>query len=120
MTDSLPKVVFPPSRPHGTPVTIASMSDERKRPMWPWIVVLVPVLYVASFGPASWLASWEVLPLDTTSRLYLPIFWADDHAPLWLHKALAWYTELGEFADGTIFGQMYWSSGAFDLKMRGR
>ena len=31
------------------------MSDDRKKPVWPWIVALligVPVLYVASFGPA--------------------------------------------------------------------
>jgi hypothetical protein len=36
------------------------MSEERKRAgVWPWIVALLiglPVLYVASFGPACWFA----------------------------------------------------------------
>ena len=35
------------------------MSDDRKKPIWPWIAVLLiglPVLYVASFGPACWIA----------------------------------------------------------------
>ena len=31
---------------------------EHKNPVWPWIVALLiglPVLYVASFGPACWI-----------------------------------------------------------------
>jgi hypothetical protein len=34
------------------------MSNDRKKPLWPWIVALLiglPVLYAASFGPACWL-----------------------------------------------------------------
>ena len=33
---------------------------DRKQPLWPWIVALLiglPVLYVASFGPACWIVS---------------------------------------------------------------
>jgi hypothetical protein len=36
------------------------MTDDRKKPIWPWIVSLLiglPVLYVASFGPACWIAA---------------------------------------------------------------
>jgi hypothetical protein len=36
------------------------MDDDRKKPLWPWIAALLiglPVLYVASFGPACWLTS---------------------------------------------------------------
>jgi hypothetical protein len=36
------------------------MSEDRKQPLWPWIVALLiglPVLYVASFGPACWIGS---------------------------------------------------------------
>jgi len=39
------------------------MSEVRKKPVWPWIVgvlVVVPVLYVLSFGPACWLGSREL------------------------------------------------------------
>src|SRR5262245_26252898 len=35
---------------------IPGMSDERK-PLWPWIVALLmglPVMYVASYGPRTW------------------------------------------------------------------
>ena len=35
------------------------MTDERK-PLWPWVVALLiglPVLYAASFGPACWISS---------------------------------------------------------------
>jgi hypothetical protein len=45
------------------------MGDERKKAgVWPWIVALligVPVLYVASFGPACWLTAQ---PLENGMR----------------------------------------------------
>ena len=37
------------------------MIDDRKKSLWPWIVALLsglPVVYVASFGPAVWLMAW--------------------------------------------------------------
>jgi len=53
------------------------MSDDRK-PVWPWIVVLLiglPVMYLASFGPACWVS----LRTDAWGRLvgavYYPVFW---------------------------------------------
>jgi hypothetical protein len=36
------------------------MSDDRKKPVWPWITALLiglPVLYLVSFGPACWITS---------------------------------------------------------------
>jgi len=36
------------------------MREERKKSVWPWLAALligVPLLYVASFGPACWLTS---------------------------------------------------------------
>jgi hypothetical protein len=38
------------------------MSEDGKKPLWPWIAALLiglPVLYVASFGPACWLIATE-------------------------------------------------------------
>ncbi len=49
------------------------MSDERKRPIWPWIVALLiglPMLYVASFGPACWLADRDVVDFTSVLRAY--------------------------------------------------
>jgi len=44
------------------------MTDDHK-PLWPWIAALLiglPVLYVASFGPACWLA-------DRNARIRYPV-----------------------------------------------
>jgi len=61
------------------------MSEDRKKPLWPWIVALVivlPVLYVASFGPLCWYAERCV---ENTGRA----------PPPWLGVA---YFPLGRFA----------------------
>jgi len=59
------------------------MSEERKKAVWPWTAVLLialPVLYVASFGPACWLASktgvayGEVMP-SRGLFVYWPLGW---------------------------------------------
>jgi hypothetical protein len=50
------------------------MSDERK-PVWPWIVALLiglPVLYVASFGPACALVGQGVLPRTLLDTMFAP------------------------------------------------
>jgi hypothetical protein len=49
------------------------MSDDRKKPIWPWIVALLiglPVLYVASLGPACWLADRGMI---SWSEVYRPL-----------------------------------------------
>jgi len=36
------------------------MSERKQRPLWPVLtttLIVLPVLYVASFGPACWLAA---------------------------------------------------------------
>lgn len=58
------------------------MSEERKNPVWPWIAALLiglPVLYVASFGPACWLI-WNVKlsqpMLNFLDEFYDPFEWS--------------------------------------------
>jgi hypothetical protein len=50
------------------------MSTERKKAgVWPWIVALLiglPVLYVASFGPACWLYGNGIIPARTGGWAY--------------------------------------------------
>jgi hypothetical protein len=51
------------------------MSDERK-PLWPWIVVLLiglPVLYVASFGPACWVTASHPTLIMPAGYFYWPL-----------------------------------------------
>jgi hypothetical protein len=52
------------------------MSDDRKKPLWPWIVALLvglPVLYVASFGPACWLADRIFMTPNSVRLAYMPV-----------------------------------------------
>src|SRR5579872_2484163 len=53
------------------------MTDERKKAVWPWIAALLiglPVLYIASFGPACWITS----RLDGAHSIFNAVY-----APLW-------------------------------------
>ncbi len=75
------------------------MSDDRKKPLWPWIVTLLiglPVLYVALFGPACWLAtSWAPLRGPVNS-IYSPAAWAYFKTPKnAVGKAIIWYANVG-------------------------
>jgi hypothetical protein len=73
------------------------MSDERK-PLWPWIVALLiglPVLYVASFGPACWWFSDEsfigVTHFRVIPRFYWPVEWLIRNGPDFIASPLLWY-----------------------------
>jgi hypothetical protein len=52
------------------------MSEERKKPVWPWIAAVLiglPVLYVASFGPACWIASRTGVCMSMLPVVYRPM-----------------------------------------------
>ena len=55
------------------------MSNERKKGgVLPWIVALLiglPVLYVASFGPVCWLYNWKDVGKSTIHVAYFPLVW---------------------------------------------
>jgi len=70
-------------------------------------IVGVPVLYVASFGPACW---WFSIPSGETGnfrgtndplppvrarQMYWPIGWVAIRAPRPIERLLAWYATLG-------------------------
>ena len=64
------------------------MSEERKpRSVWPWIAALLiglPVLYVASFGPACWLSSRLGHGAGILPVIYRPIVRNMEHSkPNW-------------------------------------
>jgi hypothetical protein len=49
---------------------------EEQNPVWPWILstlIGLPVLYIASFGPACWIASRNLVLMDTISCTYSPV-----------------------------------------------
>jgi hypothetical protein len=90
------------------------MSDDRKRLLWPWIAALLialPVLYVASFGPACWWLSTDEIPkisLDPgqpydmprglaphAPQVYWPLGWMAAHAPRPISRVIFWYATAG-------------------------
>ena len=75
------------------------MTDIAPHRLWPWVVAVVigvPVLYVASFGPACWLLFSGIIPdglTRTLSVVYCPLFSVINAAdsPYWLKSALYGY-----------------------------
>ncbi len=52
------------------------MSDDSERPLWTWIAAVLiglPVLYVASFGPACWLEDRALVPIGFVDSSYKPL-----------------------------------------------
>jgi hypothetical protein len=76
--------------------------DKERNPVWPWIATVLiglPMLYVASFGPACWITSHLGRDDSTVETAYLPIFWAWDFLPKPIQSGLRSYGTLGA-ADG--------------------
>ena len=57
------------------------------------VVVAVPVLYVASFGPACWLVNREQVDCLVAARIYRPILRVA-MAGTDIGRALCWYGDL--------------------------
>jgi hypothetical protein len=76
------------------------MSEQRKKPLWPWIAALLiglPVLYVLSRGPVEWLYVWGYLPNWTVAPMmtfYSPISWILENGPQPLKDVIHWYLDL--------------------------
>ena len=80
------------------------MSDDRK-PLLPWIVTLLiglPVIYVASFGPACWLTDEAIVPDAVTHRVFGPLAWAAARCPNSIRHALVEYCEIGRPERGFV------------------
>jgi hypothetical protein len=72
--------------------------NRRKR--WAkWTVVglmaILPVLYVASFGPACWITSWANGGADVVNTVYEPIIWLLENGPDSWAAAVDSYSRVG-------------------------
>ncbi len=83
------------------------MSDERTKPVWPWIVAVtigLPVLYVLSGAPVEILVvkmaapEWLVVP---GKAFYAPLVWMLGHSPDPVNN---WYQAYGQWCIA-IFGE---------------
>ncbi|HLJ12656.1 MAG TPA: hypothetical protein VKU82_15785 [Planctomycetaceae bacterium] len=79
------------------------------------VIIGLPVLYVASFGPACWLTKRDPMTFDRIAPgFYWPIGWVSCRAPRPVRKAISWYAKLdgnsyillvpAEPSGGTIVG----------------
>jgi hypothetical protein len=57
------------------------------------LVLLSPVFYVLSIGPAAWLVEKEVVSGERAELFYFPICMAADYSPTAM-SLLEWYMEL--------------------------
>jgi hypothetical protein len=75
------------------------MSDERKKPGWVFwmcVAIALPLLYVLSFGPASWLAGRGHLSGNTVGRAYRPMLLVyRSYVSINLSCAIYWYASAG-------------------------
>jgi len=89
-------------------LTVRIINRKERWAKWTLVgtVVGVPILYVASFGPACW---WFTIPSGETCdfpgtndplpalrarQLYCPIGWVAVRAPTPIERLLAWYATL--------------------------
>src|SRR5262245_55848704 len=83
------------------------MTDDPKKPLWPWIVALLiglPAMYVASFGPACWLMSRTTVCTKAITAAYQPIFFCWMRCPEQAAAWINWYCYVGARKD------WYWGS----------
>lgn len=77
----------------------------KPRTIWPWVVaiaVMLPVLYVLSFGPACWIVSRVSALHIPIMRLYTPIGVIAQKYPDWTANAIYSYARLGMPYDQTV------------------
>jgi len=68
---------------------------EERRPLWPWIVVLMvglPMLYALLLGPACWISSHSGCGSEIVSAIYEPLIF---ESPGFIRPVLHHYSQLG-------------------------
>jgi hypothetical protein len=90
-----------PARKRRGPITLFF---ESRRFRWAIaLLVLLPVLYVASFGPASWLARNDIVSLELAWRVYRPLAPVIARCPERLRREITTHVDLAELMTG--FGE---------------
>jgi hypothetical protein len=86
--------------------------DERKPPVWPWIAALLvglPTLYGATFGPACWLVGRQVLPARHTSAAYRPLVRLACTDCGLSAKFLRWFARTGVYGEFGLINMGVWA-----------
>jgi hypothetical protein len=72
------------------------------------VVVGLPVLYVASFGPACWISSRSNMAASLVPTVYRPLVWELEHGALHVRTAIYRFTLTGA-KDGWDWS--FWDAG---------
>jgi hypothetical protein len=68
------------------------------------MAVLLPVLYVASFGPACWIVTGTGRQQsDTFDHIFWPIGWFAENGPDFIQDVVRWYAMFGSPQGSRIF-----------------
>lgn len=80
---------------HGYPLRYHPGMDEKRKPLWPKIVAtvvaLLPMLYVASLGPACWWVGDDLGRAGSVEFFYDPLFTAMVNCGARAIDMLKWY-----------------------------
>jgi len=74
------------------------------------LLVVVPVLYIASFGPACWISERNGIGERAVSKVFWPIVWVAETNPR-ATKVVLWYASLGVTSGDSPFivrNEIHW------------
>jgi hypothetical protein len=74
---------------------VTSVTEDRWRGGWSWLLIFLPVVYILSLGPACLAVKTHILPEDVLC-VYFPLQWLDIHVPL-ARAVFKWYLNLWGF-----------------------
>ena len=77
------------------------------------LLIVLPVLYVASFGPACWLVGRGYFSGDAAGPAYWPILFVYGSTDGRLSPAISWYARLGLRKTGFISLPFHRPSGGY-------
>jgi hypothetical protein len=95
------------------------MSDDRKKPVWPWIAALLiglPALYVLSFGPACYLVSNQTVSSKNAWRAFRPLARLGVYGPEWATSGISRYARLWYVRDPDALGIRLWET-PFEIEL---
>jgi hypothetical protein len=70
------------------------MTERKSRPLWPLLtaaLIGLPVLYVASYGPAARLCQDGWISEDVLNVVFVPLAWGLGFCPSWVTTAFLRY-----------------------------
>lgn len=76
-------------------------------------MILLPVLYAVSFGPACWISSHVTILVPAVEIVYLPVLfaWGEWFAGTPVSNFLHWYSQLGAPDNWWWTGGNEWKAG---------